>query len=218
MADRVPGALSGHGGSALAGPPSDLAPRPHRSEDGRDCRCLSCGEAFEGNPRFCPNCAAPQRPLEPRRTISDSFAATALPSPRARANPWSLIIPLIAAGLVIILLAGWLVSGNGHLNHTRTALAAEQARVTNLNGQVSSLTSQVKDLTAENNDLQTQNSSLNSAMIDCKDAASKIGTVLVVVDRIFQGTASYYDFQSSVATAERSMSVCRAEAATNGSF
>jgi hypothetical protein len=187
--------------------------------------CPACGEALVGNPRFCASCGTdvrsvgaivpPERRLEPHGTIGDSFVATAPPSSRP-GKPWSLIVPLIAAGLVIVLLGGWLFLVNGHLHDTQAALAGEKTRVTNLNERVSSLNTQISGLKSEKSQLQTQNSSLNSAMIDCKDAAIKARTVLNVVGKVFRGTASFYDYRTSLTASNRSWSVCRTEASTNG--
>jgi predicted nucleic acid-binding Zn ribbon protein len=189
--------------------------------------CPSCGEELAGDPRFCASCgtdvrsvaaiAPPERRLESERTIGDSVLVAAPPSSRP-SKPWSLIVPLIAAGLVIVLLAGWLFSTSGHLNDTRSALAAANSHITKLKGNVSSLSTQVSGLKSEKGNLQTQNSSLNSAMIDCKDAAVKARAVLNVVGAVFRGTASYYDYRATLAASNRSWSVCRTEASSNGAL
>jgi hypothetical protein len=129
-----------------------------------------------------------------------------------------LIVPLIAAGLVIVLLAGWLLLLNGHLSDTKAALAGEKSQVTKLNGRISSLNTQVSGLKSEKGHLQTQNSSLNSAMIDCKDAAVKARAVLSVVGAVFRGTASFYDYKATLAASNHSWSVCRTEASSNGAL
>ncbi len=185
--------------------------------------CLGCGEEIQGNPRFCGNCGtevqslgASQLRSAPQGVMDDAFAASASsPSPR---KPWALIVPLIAAGLVMLLLAGWLVSTSGHLNDTKKQLAAERSRVSSLNRQASRLDSQVNGLTADKEDLQTQSSSLSTAMTDCKEAAGKMRMVMVVASRVLQGTASPYDVRTAAKAAQRAWSVCKTEAATNGSF
>jgi peptidoglycan hydrolase CwlO-like protein len=129
-----------------------------------------------------------------------------------------MIIPIVAAGLVIILLAGWLVSMNGRLNRTKTALQAEQSHVTKLNGKVSSLSSQVDDLTTEENTLQNQNDSLEAALVDCKQAANKATATFKVFIQGILGNASLYDFRTAVNEADRALSLCRTEANSNGAI
>jgi len=189
--------------------------------------CPSCGETLASDPRFCPSCGTdvrsvaaivpPERRLDPQGTVGDSIVAAAPPSSRP-SKPWSLIVPLIAAGLVILLLAGWLFSVNGHLSNTRAALAGEKSRVTKLSERISSLNTQVSGLKSEKGDLQTQNSSLNSAMIDCRDAASKTREVLRVLYQAFLGNASLYDFRTAAKASNRAWSVCRTEASSNGAI
>jgi len=159
----------------------------------------------------------PERRLEPQGTIGDSVVPGAPPSSRP-SKPWSLIVPLIAAGLVIVLLAGWLLFVNGHLSDTRAALAGEKSRVTKLNDRISSLNTQVSGLKNEKSNLQTQNSSLNSAMTDCKDAANKGLTAFKAFDEFLRGTASVYDAVTAGKEADRALSVCRTEARTNGAI
>jgi hypothetical protein len=128
-----------------------------------------------------------------------------------------LIVPLIAAGLVIVLLAGWLFLVNGYLSNTKAALAGEKSRNTKLDGRISSLNTQVSGLKSEKSNLQTQISSLNAAMIDCKDAANKARTAFsVFVKGYFHGTASYYDIQTAFRESNHAWSVCQTEANTNG--
>jgi hypothetical protein len=189
--------------------------------------CPSCGEVLAGDPRFCASCgtdvrsvaaiAPPERRLEPQGTIGDSVVAAAPPSSRP-SKPWSLIVPLIAAGLVILLLAGWLFSVNGHLSNTKAALAGEKSRNTKLNGRISSLNTQVSGLKSEKSNLQTQNSSLSSAMSDCQDAANKGLTAFSAFQEFLRGTASVYDVLTTEKEANRSLSVCRTEARTNGAI
>ena len=79
--------------------------------------CPSCRAPLAGVPRFCPSCgtdvrsvaaiAPPERRLDPQGAMGDSVVAAAAPSSRP-SKPWNLIVPLIAAGLVILSLAVWL--------------------------------------------------------------------------------------------------------------
>jgi hypothetical protein len=193
--------------------------------------CPSCGETLAGYPRFCPSCGTdvrsvaaivpPERRLDPQATIGGPVVATAPPTapPSSRpSKPWSLIVPLIAAGIVILLLAGWNFSVNGHLSNTRAALAGEKSRVTKLNERISSLNTQVSGLKSEKSDLQTQNSSLTSAMIDCREAASKTRGVFRLLNQISQGNASLDDLRAAGKEANRAWFVCRTEASTNGAI
>jgi hypothetical protein len=189
--------------------------------------CPSCGEALAGDPRFCPSCgtdvrsapaiAPPERRLEHQPIAGDSAFPTPPPSSR-QGRPWGMIIPLVAAGLVIVLLAGWLVSMNGRLNSTKTALQAEQSHVTRLNGKVSSLSTQIDGLKGQKSTLETQVSSLNGALVDCKEAANTGLTAYNVFVKFFRGTASVYDLRTAVDEANRALSVCRTEARTNGAI
>jgi hypothetical protein len=188
--------------------------------------CPSCGEALAGDPRFCPSCGTdvrsvaaivpPERRLEPQGTIGDSVLA-APPSSRP-GKPWSLIVPLIAAGLVIVLLAGWLLLVNGHLSNTRAALAGEKSRVTKLNDRISSLNTQVSGLKNEKSNLQTQNSSLKSALTDCKDAANKVLAAFKAFDEFLRGTTSFSDAVTAGRESDRALLMCRTEARTNGAI
>jgi hypothetical protein len=190
--------------------------------------CPSCGEGLAGDPRFCPSCgtdvrsvaaiAPPEPRVEHQPIVGDSIVPSPPPSSRP-SKPWSLIVPLIAAGLVVVLLSGWLFLVNSHLSDTKAALAGEKSRVTKLNGRISSLDTQVSGLKGEKSNLQTQNSSLNSAMIDCKEAASKARTAFSVFFLgYFKGTASYYDVQTAFRESNHAWSVCRTEASTNGAL
>ena len=189
--------------------------------------CPSCGEALAGDPRFCASCGTdvrsvativpPERRLDPQGTMGDSVVAAALPSARP-SKPWSLIVPLIASGLVFVLLAGWLFLVNGHLSSTRAALAAGKSRVTKLNERISSLNTQVSGLKSEKSNLQTQNASLNSAMTDCRDAANQGLTAFRAFQEFLRGTASLYDVLTTTKEADRALSVCRTEANSNGAI
>jgi hypothetical protein len=199
----------------------------HPSVRPRHQFCPSCGEALAGDPRFCPSCgtdvrsspaiAPPERRLEHQPIAGDSAFPTPPPSSR-QGRPWGMIIPLVAAGLVIVLLAGWLVSMNGRLNSTKTALQAEQSHVTRLNGKVSSLSTQIDGLKGQKSTLETQVSSLNGALVDCKEAANTGLTAYNVFVKFFRGTASVYDLRTAVDEANRALSVCRTEARTNGAI
>jgi chromosome segregation ATPase len=125
-----------------------------------------------------------------------------------------LIVPLIAAGLVLALLAAWLFSVNGQLSDTRAALAGEESRVTKLNGRVSALNTQVSKLKSEKSDLQSQNSSLTSAMLDCRDAASKTRGIF----RLLNQNASLEDLRAAGKEANRAWFECRTEASSNGAL
>jgi len=189
--------------------------------------CPSCGEGLAGDSRFCPSCgtdvrsvaaiAPPERRLEHQPIAGSSVFPTPPPSSR-QVKPWGMIIPLVAAGLVIVLLAGWLVSMNGRLNSTKTALQAEHSHVTKLNGKVSSLSTQVDGLKGQKSTLEIQVSSLNAALADCKEAANTGLTAFRVLVDYFRGTASLYDFRTSANEADRALSVCRTEARTNGAI
>ena len=189
--------------------------------------CPSCHATLLGNPRFCPSCGTdvrsvaaivpPERRLDPQGAIGGSAVAAAPPSSRP-SKPWNLIVPLIAAGLVILLLAAWLFSVNGNLNDTKAALEGEKSRVTKLNGRISSLNTQVSKLKSEKTDLQTQNSSVTSAMLDCKDAATKIRGIFRLLNQFSRGDASLEDLRTAGKEANRAWFECRTEASTNGAL
>jgi uncharacterized membrane protein YvbJ len=187
--------------------------------------CPACGATLEGDPRFCSGCGTdlhslaattPEPRPEAQKVAPDSFAASP-PSPR-QAKPWAWIIPLVAAGLAIVLLAGLFASTNGRLTDTRTSLTAAQGRANTLNDKLESSNSQVETLKGEKSSLQTENSSLRSSMVDCKDAASKARAVFAVVASAFRGTASYYDVRTAFKDSNRAWSVCRTEASSNGAI
>jgi hypothetical protein len=159
----------------------------------------------------------PERRLDPQGAIGGSAVAAAPPSSRP-SKPWNLIVPLIAAGLVILSLAVWLFSVNGQLSDTKAALEGEESRVTKLNGRISSLDTQVSKLKSEKTDLQTQNSSVTSAMLDCKDAATKIRGIFRLLNQISRGDASLEDLRTAGKQANRAWFECRTEASTNGAL
>lgn len=193
------------------------------SRTGED-HCLSCGLPLDGDPRFCPSCGTrvlPRQPSELKAAEPRGHghpSAVSAPSPTRRKRPWGLLGLLIAAGLAVVVLAGWLFWVNGRFADTKAALSDERSRVTKLDDKVASLKAQVDDLTTEKSDLQNTNSSLQSAMVDCKDAAAKTRRVLKMAFRAYQGTASAADVRSAARVAQSSWSVCQTEAATNGSF
>jgi chromosome segregation ATPase len=129
-----------------------------------------------------------------------------------------MIVPLVATSLIIVLLAGSVVWLNGKLGTTRSALSGARARVTNLNGKVSSLDSRLDTLKVEKSKLEAQNSSLTSAMVDCKDAASKTREIFRLVSQLRQGNASLDDLRAAGREANRAWFVCRTEAGTNGAL
>ena len=189
--------------------------------------CPSCHETLAGDLRFCPSCGTdvrsvaaivpPERRLDPLGAIGGPVVAAAPPSSRP-SKAWNLIVPLIAAGLVLVLLAAWLFSVNAQLGDTKAALAGEESRVTKLNGRISSLNTQVSKLKSEKSDLQTQNSSLTSAMLDCRDAASKTRGIFRLLNQISQGNASLEDLRAAGKEANRAWFECRTEASTNGAL
>ena len=189
--------------------------------------CPSCQATLLGNPRFCPSCgtdvrsvaaiAPPERRLDPQGAMGDSVVAAAPASSRP-SKPWNIIVPLIAAGLIILSLAAWLFSVNGQLSDTKAALAGEESRVTKLNGRISSLNTQVSKLKSEKNDLQTQNSSVTSAMLDCRDAAGKTRGIFRLLGQFSRGDASLEDLRAAGKEANRAWFECRTEASTNGAL
>ncbi len=199
--------------------------RPNASPGQRSC--AACGEVFADDPRFCPNCGTevrlpvmmtpPQPRPEPRSTFADPFAVSTSASSN-RGRPWRVIAALIAAGLILVVLAALLVSVNGKVGKRDTALAGARARAKGLAAKVSSLDSQVGTLTDEKSDLKAQNSSLSSAVIDCKDAATKMSKVIKVIFQGSVGNASLSDFRSSMVAANRAWSRCRVEANSNGAI
>ena len=189
--------------------------------------CPSCGEALAGRPRFCPSCGTdvrlpavlpgPQTRREPQSVVSDSLAMSKSPPGRG-GKTWSVTIPVIATGLIIVLLAGSIVVLNGKVGMAQSSLAAARARVASLNRKVSSLDSRLETLKDEKSKLETQNSSLTSAMVDCKAAASKTRGVLRTAYKVSQGNATVSDIRTAARDANRAWSVCRTEASTNGAL
>jgi hypothetical protein len=189
--------------------------------------CPSCGEALAGRPRFCPSCGTevrwpvlipgPQPRLETQTVVGDLLVVSKS-SPSHGGKPWSVTVPLIATGLIIVVLAGSIVLLNGKVGTANSALAAARARVASLNRKVSSLDSRLETLKEEKTKLETQNSSLTSAMVDCKDAASKTREVFRVAYQLSQGKATASEYRTAAREANRAWSVCRTEASTNGAI
>jgi multidrug resistance efflux pump len=129
-----------------------------------------------------------------------------------------LIIPLIAAGVVIAVLGGWLVLANVDLEDTKASLAAAKSRTVKLDRKIKSMASQIDSLEDEKTDLETQNTSLNSAMIDCKDAANSLRRVFRVGYQNSLGNASIQDYRNAWKDANRAWILCRAGATSNGAI
>jgi cell division protein FtsB len=144
-----------------------------------------------------------------------------MPAPPPSARPrrrWALIISLIAAGVVIVALGGWLVLANANLDDTEGSLAAAKSRAAKLDKKVESMASQIDSLEDEKSDLETQNTSLNSAMIDCKDAANALRRVFRVGYQSSLGNASIQDYRNAWKDANRTWILCRAGASSNGAI
>ncbi len=199
----------------------------HPSVNAGQRSCPSCGEALAGKPRFCPSCGTevrspvvipgPQPRVEPQSVVADS-PVVSKSSPSHGGKLWTMIVPLVATSLIIVLLAGSVVWLNGKLGTTKSALAGARGRVTNLNGKVSSLDSRLDTLKVEKSKLEAQNSSLTSAMVDCKDAASKTREIFRLLSQLRQGNASLDDLRAAGREADRAWFVCRTEANSNGAI
>ncbi|HEY3212193.1 MAG TPA: zinc ribbon domain-containing protein [Actinomycetota bacterium] len=198
----------------------------HPSVNAGQRSCPSCGEALAGKPRFCPSCGTevrspvvipgPQPLVEPQSNVADSPVVSKSSSHGGKL--WTMIVPLVATSLIIVLLAGSVVWLNGKLGTTKSALAGARGRVTNLNGKVSSLDSRLDTLKVEKSKLEAQNSSLTSAMVDCKDAASKTREIFRLLSQLRQGNASLDDLRAAGREADRAWFVCRTEANSNGAI
>jgi multidrug resistance efflux pump len=129
-----------------------------------------------------------------------------------------LIISLIAAGVVIVVLTGWLALANANLDDTEGSLAAAKSRTAKLDRKVESMASQIDSLEDEKSELETQNTSLNSAMIDCKDAANATRRVFRVGYQNSVGTASIQEYRNAWKDANRAWILCRAAASSNGAI
>jgi septal ring factor EnvC (AmiA/AmiB activator) len=139
------------------------------------------------------------------------------PSDRPRRR-WALIIPLIAAGAAIVVLGGWLVLANANLDDKEASLKAAKSRTAKLDRKVESMASQIDSLEDEKTELETQNTSLNSAMIDCKDAANATRRVFRVGYQNSVGNASIQEYRNAWKDANRAWILCRAGASSNGAI
>jgi hypothetical protein len=187
--------------------------------------CPTCGGALDVGARVCRICGTEIASGE-ARTLREpgqlhALSNSPMPAPPPSARPrrrWALIIPLIAAGVVIAVLAGWLVLANANLDDTEASLAAAKSRTTKLDRKAESMASQIDSLEDEKSELETQNTSLNSAMIDCKDAANAIRRVFRVGYQNSVGNASIQDYRNAWKDANRAWILCRAGANSNGAI
>ena len=187
--------------------------------------CPTCGEALDVDARVCRVCGTHLASGE-ARTLREpgqlhALANNPMPAPTPSARPrrrWALIISLIAAGVVIVALGGWLVLANVDLEDTKASLAAAKSRTAKLDRNVESMASQIDSLEDEKSDLETQNTSLNSAMIDCKDAANATRRVFRVGYQSSLGNASIQDYRNAWKDANRAWILCRAGASSNGAI
>lgn len=187
--------------------------------------CPTCGELLDVDARVCRICgteiasgeALNLREPGPLYALSNNPMPAPPPSTRPRRR-WALVIPLIAAGVVIAVLTGWLVLANANLDDTEGSLAAAKSRTAKLDTKVSSMASQIDSLEDEKSELETQNTSLNSAMIDCKDAANATRRVFRVGYQNSVGNASIQDYRNAWKDANRAWILCRAGANSNGAI
>jgi hypothetical protein len=187
--------------------------------------CPTCGGALDVDARVCRVCGTEVASGE-ARTLREpgrlhALSTNPMPAPPPSARPrrrWALIIPLIAAGVVIVVLGGWLVLANVDLEDTKASLAAAKSRTAKLDRKVESMASQIDSLEDEKSELETQNTSLNSAMIDCKDAANSLRRVFRVGYQNSLGNASIQDYRNAWKDANRAWILCRAGATSNGAI
>ena len=187
--------------------------------------CPTCGGALDVDARVCRICGTEIASGEARalrepgqlHALSDNSMPAPPPSARPRRR-WALIISLIAAGAAIVVLGGWLVLANANLDDKEASLKAAKSRTAKLDRKVESLASQIDSLEDEKSDLETQNTSLNSAMIDCEDAANKSRRVLRVLFQSSVGNASLQDYRTAWTDANRAWILCRAGASSNGAI
>src|SRR5918995_4426880 len=180
--------------------------------------CPTCGGALDVDARVCRICGTEIASGEARALREagqlHALSNNPMPAPPPSARPrrrWALIIPLIAAGVVIAVLGGWVVLANVDLEDMKASLAAAKSRTAKLDRKVESMASQIDSLEDEKSDLETQNTSLNSAMIDCEDAANKSRRVLRVLFQSSVGNASLQDYRTAWTDANRAWILCRAE-------
>ena len=187
--------------------------------------CPTCGQALDVDARVCHVCGTEVASGE-ARTLREPgqlhpHSNNPMPAPPPSARPgrrWALIISLIAAGVAIVVLGGWLVLANANLDDKEASLEAAKSRTAKLDRKVESLASQIDSLEDEKSDLETQNTSLNSAMIDCEDAANKSRRVLRVLFQSSVGNASLQDYRNAWTDANRAWILCRAAATSNGAI
>lgn len=187
--------------------------------------CPTCGEALDVDARVCRVCGTEVASGE-ARTVREpgqlhALSKNPMPAPPPSARPrrrWALIIPLIAAGFVIAVLGGWLVLANANLDDKEASLKAAKSRTAKLDRKVESMASQIDSLEDEMTELETQNTSLNSAMIDCKDAANATRRVFRVGYQNSLGNASIQDYRNAWKDADRAWILCRAGASSNGAI
>jgi hypothetical protein len=188
--------------------------------------CPTCGEALDVDARVCRVCGTQVAASGETRTLREpgqlhALSNNPMPAPPPSARPrrrWALIISLIAAGVVIAALGGWLVLANANLDDTEGSLAAAKSRAAKLDKKVESMASQIDSLEDEKSDLETQNTSLNSAMIDCKDAANALRRVFRVGYQSSLGNASIQEYRDAWKDANRTWILCRAGASSNGAI
>jgi hypothetical protein len=185
--------------------------------------CSSCGAAFVGAPKFCPNCGAERlhpalAPTPSRARTTAEPAATEAPAPPQRRRRWGLIIALVSASLAVVMLAGWVVSLNGRLGDTTDTLVAEQARGRQLTAKIASLSSDVKRLRNDKSALNRDNYALKTAAEDCRDAAIKMRGFIRLAGLLYVGKASVSDAKIAWRTAQSAMQQCQTEALSNGAF
>jgi cell division protein FtsB len=187
--------------------------------------CPTCGEALDVGARVCRVCGTEVASGEARAAREPgqlhALSNNPMPAPPPSARPrrrWALIIPLIAAGFVIAVLGGWLVLANANLDDKEASLKAAKSRTAKLDRKVESMASQIDSLEDEKTELETQNTSLNSAMIDCKDAANATRRVFRVGYQNSIGNASIQDYRDAWKDAGRAWILCRAGASSNGAI
>src|SRR5918994_4341154 len=110
--------------------------------------CPTCGQALDVDARVCRDWGTEVASLE-ARTLREpgqlrALSSNPMPAPPPSARPrrrWALIIPLIAAGVVIVVLGGWLVLANANLDDKEGSLAAAKSRSAKLDRKVESMAS-----------------------------------------------------------------------------